>query len=131
MPVRHHALLSALLVLAAAPALRADDALGTCESRNAMLEKRLALLQLRLVKLEHEVAANTQPEPTSEAWRDASAWQRLRRGMTQADVLRILGRPGKVTTYYGFQRWEYPDALGKRVNFDEQGVLVAWSGWAR
>jgi hypothetical protein len=64
-------------------------------------------------------------------WRDPASWRRLRLGMSTFDVLRILGEPGKVTRYYAFERWEYPDALGRRVNFDERGRLIAWGPYAR
>jgi hypothetical protein len=127
-----HALLFAVLALAA-PALRAEvSALEACETRTALLEKRLGMLQLRLGQLEHELAARPQAESRpSEAWRDRAVWKTLREGMSEADVLRILGPPGRVTTYYGFRRWEYPDALGARVNFDERGRLSAWGPLAR
>jgi outer membrane protein assembly factor BamE (lipoprotein component of BamABCDE complex) len=64
-------------------------------------------------------------------WQSPESWRRLRLGMSQADVLRILGEPGKVTRYYAFERWEYPDALGQRVNFDERGRLSVWGALAR
>lgn len=64
-------------------------------------------------------------------WRSPESWQRLRVGMSQLDVLRILGEPGRITRYYAFERWEYPDALGKRINFDEMGRLIAWGARAR
>src|SRR5262245_51612502 len=115
--------LALLVALALAPlALRADvSAVEACEARNAMLEKRLGMLQLRLASLEHELAARPGPESAPrEPWRDLAVWKTLRPGMSQADVARVLGPPGRVTTYYGFQRWEYPDALGARVNFDER-----------
>lgn len=64
-------------------------------------------------------------------WREPESWQQLRVGMSRFQVLRILGEPGKVTRYYAFERWEYPDALGERVNFDERGRLIAWGDRAR
>jgi outer membrane protein assembly factor BamE (lipoprotein component of BamABCDE complex) len=64
-------------------------------------------------------------------WRSPASWRRLRVGMSQAEVAQILGEPGKVTRYYAFTRWEYPDALGRRVNFDERGRLLAWGPVAR
>jgi outer membrane protein assembly factor BamE (lipoprotein component of BamABCDE complex) len=80
-----------------------------------------------------ESAAPRAPAVTSEAadWRSPDAWRRLRVGMSQAEVVRILGDPGRVTHYYGFSRWEYPDALGRRVNFDDRGRLLAWGDLAR
>jgi outer membrane protein assembly factor BamE (lipoprotein component of BamABCDE complex) len=67
----------------------------------------------------------------SELWRDPERWRQLRIGMTRYQVLRLLGEPGKITRYYAFERWEYPDALGKRVNFDERGRLSVWGALAR
>jgi hypothetical protein len=130
-PTRFSASFLLLAWLLEPQASRAEvSALEACETRNAMLEKRLGALQSRLVDLEHQVAS--QPKQASrEAWRDASAWRELRVGMSQADVMRILGAPGRVTSYTGFQRWEYPDALGARVNFDDSGRLLVWGTLAR
>jgi outer membrane protein assembly factor BamE (lipoprotein component of BamABCDE complex) len=73
------------------------------------------------------------PDPSRQEapWRSPESWRQLRIGMSQGDVLRILGEPGKVTTYYAFERWEYPDALGQRVDFDERGRLSVWGILAR
>jgi hypothetical protein len=127
------AMLLALLGAAWTTTASAEEgARDPCATRVALLEKRLAALQLRLQGLEHELASRPRPEVApAEGWRDAAAWRRLRNEMSQADVLRILGAPGRVTTYYGFQRWEYPDALGQRVDFDESGRLIAWGALAR
>lgn len=123
--------LLAPLALAAAIGSAAEPAADPCPAQRALLEKRLAFLQRRLHDLEHELASRPRPEAALDAWRSAGAWQALRNGMPEAEVLRILGPPGRVTTYYGFRRWEYPDALGARVNFDERGRLIAWGALAR
>lgn len=124
-----HAL--ALLPLLAFAAFAAEPAREDCDKRVGLLEKRLYFLQQRLGALDHELSARSRSLPAAEAWRDAAAWQRLRLGMSQADVVGILGAPGRTTAYYGFLRWEYPDALGKRVNFDERGRLISWGALAR
>ena len=67
----------------------------------------------------------------SAAWRSPENWRRLRIGMSRAEVVGILGEPGKVTSYYAFERWEYPDALGERVDFDERGRVSVWGVLAR
>jgi hypothetical protein len=59
-------------------------------------------------------------------WKDRERWLRLEKGMSRFDVLRLLGDPGKVSAYDGFERWEYPGALGARVNFDDRGRVVGW-----
>lgn len=121
----------ALCALAVPLVLRADAPLDACTTRLALYEKRLAALQLRLQSLEHELAARPSAEAARDAWQHRETWQQLRGGMSHAEVARILGPPGHVTSYYGFQRWEYPDALGARVNFDEQGRLLVWGALAR
>ncbi len=80
-----------------------------------------------------EIRAQAADSPRSarpEAAR-AESWHQLRVGMSQLEVLRILGEPGKTTRYYAFTRWEYPDALGRRVNFDEHERLLSWGSRAR
>jgi hypothetical protein len=110
--------------------VEADAVPAACDARVALLEKQVAFLRARLQNLEHDLASRPKTPPR-EPWRDPAAWRELRVGQSQADVLRILGAPGRVTSYTGFQRWEYPDALGARVNFDESGRLLAWGPLAR
>ena len=73
-------------------------------------------------------AASAEPACASavDAWKDRGRWLRLQRGMSRFDVLRLLGDPGKVSAYDGFERWEYPGALGARVNFDDRGRVAGW-----
>lgn len=65
-------------------------------------------------------------DPGPDAWQERSRWQRLARGMSRFDVLRLLGEPGKVSVYDGFERWEYPGALGARIGFDDRGRVAGW-----
>jgi hypothetical protein len=75
-----------------------------------------------------EAAVHSEPACAlgPDAWKDRERWLRLERGMSRWDVLRLLGDPGKVSTYDGFERWEWPGALGARVNFDDRGRVVGW-----
>ncbi len=88
---------------------------------------------LALVALEApELRAQTADSPRlARGAPRAESWQRLRVGMSQLEVLRLLGEPGRTTRYYAFTRWEYPDALGRRVNFDEKDRLLSWGARAR
>jgi hypothetical protein len=70
--------------------------------------------------------ALAEPATGSQPWQTPESWQRLARGMSRFDVFRILGEPGKVASYDGFERWEYPDLRGGRVNFDGDGALMSW-----
>jgi hypothetical protein len=85
------------------------------------LRARAAALERRVGELERELAASLRCDP--EGWRKARSWERLRRGMSRFDVLRLLGEPGRVASYDGFERWEYPDLLGGRVHFDDRGQV--------
>jgi hypothetical protein len=88
------------------------------------LRARAAALERRVAALERELAAGLRCDP--EGWRRGERWARLRRGMSRFDVLSLLGEPGKVASYDGFERWEYPDLLGGRVHFDDRGELQGW-----
>jgi len=70
--------------------------------------------------------ALAEPAARPDAWQDRASWTHLTKGMSRFDVFRILGEPGKVSSYDGFERWEYPDLLGGRVNFDDAGAVVGW-----
>lgn len=89
------------------------------------MKRRAVLLQWMLT-----AALLARPD-AGEPWRDPAKWRELRIGMSRSQVLRILGEPGKVTRYYAFERWEYPDALGQRLDFDERGRLSVWGALAR
>lgn len=71
-------------------------------------------------------SATASCDPGPDAWQERSRWQRLARGMSRFDVLRLLGEPGKVSVYDGFERWEYPGALGARIGFDDRGRVAGW-----
>jgi hypothetical protein len=108
-------------LLALALALRPGPArAGEVEA----LRARAAALERRVAELERELEAAALCDP--EGWRKLASWERLRRGMSRFDVLRLLGEPGKVASYEGFERWEYPDLLGGRVSFDDRGEVRGW-----
>jgi hypothetical protein len=101
---------------------------GTPSGRDAILPSVLRKLVCILALLLGVQPALAQPEAAAspQAWQDLARWEHLRRGMSRFDVFRILGEPGKVSSYDGFERWEYPDLLGGRVNFDDSGALLGW-----
>jgi len=100
-------------------------------ARFRSVSSTLCLLALLAAPLAAAPPAAPERERSAPDWRDPARWKQLRIGMSRAQVLRLLGEPGKVTTYYAFERWEYPDALGQRVNFDEKGRLAVWGPLAR
>jgi hypothetical protein len=110
----------------AAP-VRADEAAALREEV-ARLEREVARLAARLRELEGRTPTPecTAAAESAEAWRDPARWRQLRKGMSRFEVMRLLGEPGKVSSYEGFERWEYPAALGARVNFDDRGRVHSW-----
>ena len=123
-------LLCAMLLQLAPEAARAGE--EDLAARVRALEKRVALLSAEVQRLERQLAAqrarrDAEPQAVgAEGWRELRNWRSLRKGMSRFEVMRLLGEPGKVSDYYGFERWEYPDALGGRVNFDSTGSVVGW-----
>ncbi len=98
-------------------------------ARVRALERQVAELEAEVQRLERQLAARraaTPPVAHREGWRQLRNWRSLRKGMSRFEVMQLLGEPGKVSDYYSFERWEYPDALGGRVNFDSSGSVVGW-----
>jgi hypothetical protein len=96
------------------------------------LEQEVAELAAEVERLERQLAIQATrrgaraPAARREGWREPRNWRSLRKGMSRFEVMQLLGEPGKVSTYYAFERWEYPDALGGRVNFDSSHSVVGW-----
>jgi hypothetical protein len=98
-------------------------------ARLRALEKQVSELKAEVQRLERQLAAGRGATPLTigrEGWRELRNWRSLRKGMSRFEVMRLLGEPGKVSDYYSSERWEYPDALGGRVNFDSSGSVVGW-----
>ena len=101
-------------------------------ARVRALEQEVADLAAEVQRLERQLAAQrarrgaTPAASRGEGWRELRNWRSLRKGMSRFEVMQLLGEPGKVSDYYSFERWEYPDALGGRVNFDAGGSVAGW-----
>ena len=101
-------------------------------ARVRALEKQVVELAAEVQRLERRLAAQrarrgeTPPAARADGWRELRSWRSLRKGMSRFEVMQLLGEPGKVSDYYAFERWEYPDALGGRVNFDSSGSVAGW-----
>ena len=118
-----------LLQLAPGTTLAGEEELA---ARVRALEKQVALLSAEVQRLERQLAAQrvrrgaTPRAARAEGWRELRNWKSLRKGMSRFEVMQLLGEPGKVSDYYSFERWEYPDALGGRVNFNSGGSVAGW-----
>ena len=65
------------------------------------LNRRISELEARLQKLEHLMDEKF----ADDRWKDAILWSRIRPGMSEADVRKLLGKPARVekaifTTWY-------------------------------
>jgi hypothetical protein len=123
-------LLCAMLLQLAPGATRAGE--EELAARVRALENEVVELAAEVQRLERQLAAQrarrgaTPTAARAEGWRELRNWRSLRKGMSRFEVMQLLGEPGKVSDYYSFERWEYPDALGGRVNFDSSGSVVGW-----
>jgi hypothetical protein len=83
----------------------------TLEQRLENAERGLATAERRLATLESASATQpqtrSQPEATSEKWKDLSLWNQLRPGMTEARVKSILGEPNEVLLNSGSMGFSY------------------------
>ena len=119
-----------LLSIGDIPAFGQTNEVDLLRARVKELEREVADLEAKMRTLEPQAPTPECVLPIAAAsfrvWENPRRWQNLRKGMSRFDVLRLLGEPGKVSTYDGFERWEYPAALGARVNFDDRGAVVSW-----
>ncbi len=83
------------------------------------LEQRLEALQQRVERLE-QVMANAVPadrartaEPVPGGWRNAGNWKLLAAGMSDYEVVEILGEPDAERTVKKFEFWDYGDGAAK------------------
>jgi hypothetical protein len=66
--------------------------------------------------------------PARLKWQDITLWRRLSHGLSEDDVKRILGEPGKVSDYGSFVTWYYGSyPSGGEVTFDKDGTVRSWS----
>jgi hypothetical protein len=112
--------LALLAALATLPARAGEN--EALRARIDELERRVAELSAALAETKRECAQS----PHARGWEDPARWAALEKGMSRFQVFELLGEPGKVASYDGFERWEYPDFKGGRVNFDDAGRVAGW-----
>lgn len=106
--------LSTLLAISAP--LSADPA---AQQQIERLQQQVDALQTRLTALEQRFEAGVplnkalKVEPKPGGWRNAANWQLLADGMTDDEVVRILGVPDNEKTIRKFEYWEYGDGKAR------------------
>lgn len=101
-----------------------DNTSRDIKERVRYLEKRVRELALEIRLLKTAGVSNPTPPPLRK-------WRRLRKGMSQDDVLEILGEPGSIKTHSAGEWWYYPDRLGGKVSFSQPGIseriVIGWT----
>lgn len=103
--------------------------MDTFRARLDRLENAVSEMASTVERIERQIATAraSQAERSSSSRRnDQRSWGKLKRGMSKFDVMRLLGEPGEVSTYYRSELWWYPNFPGGSVTFDSRGLLVAW-----
>ena len=110
--------LIALSVLFSSSQVLADD---------AALEKRVNELEARLAKLERLLDEKF----ADDRWKEPVLWSRIRTGMSESDVRKLLGKPAKIEETI-FTTWYYHKTSRdhSHVWFDE-GRVLGWEGLDR
>lgn len=97
---------------------------SSTESRVDKLEETVRVLERRVTTLEDQLRQrNAAPSIPS----DKANWRRLKKGLSEADVERLLGSPTKVEANPVYTTWEYGDEGGGKVEFDAKSSTV--EGW--
>jgi outer membrane murein-binding lipoprotein Lpp len=123
------AILLCTLVLSSPHSVLADAA---SDARMAELERTVRNLEQRIAALEKQVGQAGQSSPSVSIRAADSAdlrnWRQIREGMSEQDVERLLGSPGKVVvSEYSFI-WYYNYPSGGSVNF--KGKTRKVGGWS-
>ncbi len=94
------------------------------QADSAALEKRVAELEARM----RQVEALLDEKLSDERWKDAILWSRIRTGMSENDVRKLLGKPARIEQAV-FTTWYYHKTSidHSHVWFDE-GQVLGWVG---
>jgi len=105
-----------------------DTELAELQTRVTRLESLVAALIHRVSELEGSDQSAERPAPVvrrEAGWRDRSNWRRLQKGMSMAQVTRLLGEPDQVSTLTYTIIWRFG---GGNVTFDARSNRV--DGWS-
>lgn len=107
------------------------DRLDTISQQLAAAEERMASLLAQLDERQRGLAAAQAPPPSAPIARPpaAQALRSLKRGMSVAEVERLVGRPFRVIDNgNGWSTWDYGG--GRALTFDNRGRVQSLSGFA-
>ena len=121
MKATHCFFISLLLFLAAHGGALAQSSV---DSRVQKLEETIRTLELRVASLEEQLRER---QTSSTVASDKVNWRKLKKGMSESDVEKLLGSPSRVHAFGSFTVWHYETPLGGQVQFDGDRRTV--TGW--
>lgn len=94
------------------------------------LKQKISELENRIKDLETMLKISREPgekkAENGDGWWNKKTWRKLKEGMSQEQVKKILGEP--VKTIKGRRViWYYPNFYRGFVSFDENGNLTGWN----
>ena len=122
MKVGHHLLAALTCCFFAAGNAQAQ---AVDDLRVQRLEDTIRNLELRIGALEAQLAEKTEPtKPTS----GAANWRKLKVGMSEVEVVKLIGTPTKVNDRQAHFNWLYGSPASGFVRFDASTkTVMAWS----
>ena len=96
----------------------------------AALLRRVDALEARVERLEARAPAPASASATSSdaKWKSAEAWKRLKKSMSEAEVVEILGKPTTGIRSQGTTQMTYAEGnLIGVVHFSQAGNLEFWA----
>jgi outer membrane protein assembly factor BamE (lipoprotein component of BamABCDE complex) len=95
------------------------------DERVQKLEETVRVLESRVASLENQLSEQTSPAPIST---DSANWRKLKRGMSERDVEKLLGSPTKVDASSTIETvWYYGSPVRGSVRFyAHSGKVIAW-----
>lgn len=96
-------------------------------ANDPVLQQRISELEARVLQLERALKEKF----ADDRWKEPVLWSRIRPGMTESDVRKLLGDPTRVEEAI-FTTWYYhkTSKLHSHVWFDE-GEVLGWQGLER
>jgi hypothetical protein len=106
----------------ASPLFSQQEEVSTLRQKNADLEAKVRDLETRLKQC---TEARNEDFSEDHGWQSKKSWRSLEVGMTEAQVIGILGEPVKVIK--GVKTfWYYPNMYGGYVSFDDKDSVSGW-----
>ncbi len=99
------------------------DALAqTSETTDLKLEVEALKKQIQELQSANSVkATNIKPKKI-----DGNPWHSLQVNLSKADVILLLGKPGKIDKWKTGEAWYFPNPRGGEIDFDTKGNVSGW-----